>query len=80
VTLNRLNRAQSADMVDKLTAAMTLPAETADQIVAKSDGVPLFVEELTKAVLEFNAPGIVHVAVPRAVSSGWSYRQRCTIR
>jgi predicted ATPase len=56
VTLNRLNRAQSADMVDKLTAAMTLPAETADQIVAKSDGVPLFVEELTKAVLEFNAP------------------------
>jgi class 3 adenylate cyclase/predicted ATPase len=57
VTLNRLDRAQSAAMVDTLTAAITLPAEAADQIVAKSDGVPLFVEELTKAVLEFNAPG-----------------------
>ncbi|MGK9169684.1 AAA family ATPase [Inquilinus limosus] len=50
--LNRLSRTQAATMVGKLTAATTLPPETIDQIVAKADGVPLFVEELTKAVLE----------------------------
>ena len=37
-----------------MTGGKTLPAEVVRQIVAKTDGVPLFVEELTKAVLEAN--------------------------
>jgi len=39
-------------MVDGVAAGKALPAEVLDEIVAKTDGVPLFVEELTKTVLE----------------------------
>ena len=39
-------------MVEKVTGGKALPAEVVQQIVAKTDGVPLFVEELTKMVLE----------------------------
>ncbi len=52
LTLNRLARKHAALMVDRITSGKPLPAEVLDQIVAKTDGVPLFVEELTKAVLE----------------------------
>jgi class 3 adenylate cyclase len=50
--LDRLGRREGAAMVDRLVGHKTLPDEVAAQIVAKTDGVPLFVEELTKAVLE----------------------------
>jgi predicted ATPase len=39
-------------MVERVTGGKALPAEVVQQIVAKTDGVPLFVEELTKTVLE----------------------------
>ena len=39
-------------MVAELTGGKALPTEVVRQIVAKTDGVPLFVEELTKMVLE----------------------------
>jgi class 3 adenylate cyclase/predicted ATPase len=50
--LNRLSRTQAADMVGEFAITEALPAEIIQQIVAKADGVPLFIEELTKAVLE----------------------------
>ena len=37
-------------MVEQVTGGKALPAEVVQQIVAKTDGVPLFVEELTKMV------------------------------
>ena len=52
VTLTRLGRAQAATMVARVTGGKSLPDEVLDQIVAKTDGVPLFVEELTKTVIE----------------------------
>ena len=52
VALNRLGRHEGAAMVERLIGQKTLPNEVVAQIVAKTDGVPLFVEELTKAVLE----------------------------
>ncbi len=52
LTLNRFGRRHSAEIVARVTESMELPAEVLDQIVAKTDGVPLFVEELTKTVLE----------------------------
>jgi class 3 adenylate cyclase/predicted ATPase len=52
VTLPRLPRRQAAEMTDRVAHSKTLPAEVIEQIVAKTDGVPLFVEELTKMVLE----------------------------
>ena len=39
-------------MVGRVTAGKSLPAEVLEQILAKTDGVPLFVEELTKTVIE----------------------------
>ncbi len=52
LTLNRFSRSLVAAMVDKVTGGKPLPAEVREQIVEKTDGVPLFVEELTKTVLE----------------------------
>ncbi len=52
LTLSRLGRAQVAHMIEQVTRGKTLPGDIVQQIVAKTDGVPLFVEELTKAVLE----------------------------
>src|SRR5262245_24523022 len=47
-----LGRPQVEAMVEKVTNGKSLPVEVLQQIVTKTDGVPLFVEELTKMVLE----------------------------
>lgn len=52
VMLCRLDRDQAEVLVKQVTGGRTLPAEVMAQIVAKTDGVPLFVEELTKNLLE----------------------------
>src|SRR3989442_5484247 len=52
VTLNRLGRAQVEAMIPSLTGNKTLPIEMVEQVIAKTDGVPLFVEELVKMILE----------------------------
>jgi class 3 adenylate cyclase/predicted ATPase len=52
LTLNRLSRKRGTAMVAELTGGKALPPEVLVQILQKTDGVPLFVEELTKTVLE----------------------------
>jgi class 3 adenylate cyclase/predicted ATPase len=52
VTLPRLPRRQAAEMAGRVAHSKTLPVEVMAQVVARTDGVPLFVEELTKMVLE----------------------------
>ena len=52
LSLSRLGRRQGTAVVDRVTGGKLLPQEVLEQILAKTDGVPLFVEELTKAVLE----------------------------
>ncbi|WMT74448.1 adenylate/guanylate cyclase domain-containing protein [Bradyrhizobium sp. Ash2021] len=52
VSLTRLSRHDGAELIDRVTAGKTLPEEVMNQILARTDGVPLFVEELTKTVLE----------------------------
>src|SRR5262249_5018208 len=52
LTLSRLPHAQAEEMVMRVTSGKTLPLEVLGQVVSKTDGVPLFVEELTKMVLE----------------------------
>lgn len=56
VTLNRLPRDQAAKIVESV-AGPELMAALVEQIVQRSDGVPLFVEELTKSVLERASKG-----------------------
>ena len=50
--LNRLTTQQIKRMIMPITKAKSLPAEIIHQLISKTDGVPLFVEELTKMVLE----------------------------
>ena len=52
LALTRLGRLDGALMVDRVAGPKAMPSEVTTQIVAKTDGVPLFVEELTKTVLE----------------------------
>src|SRR5262249_40073050 len=52
LTLSRLPHAQAEEMVTRVTGGNMLLPEVVQQIVAKTDGVPLFVEELTKTVVE----------------------------
>jgi predicted ATPase len=52
VTLTRLGHPQVAAMITSLTGGKALPAAVIEQIVARTDGVPLFVEELIKIILE----------------------------
>jgi tetratricopeptide (TPR) repeat protein len=51
IALNRLERPEVETMVGHLAGGRPLPGEVVDHIVAKADGVPLYVEELTKAIL-----------------------------
>jgi class 3 adenylate cyclase/predicted ATPase len=52
LALNRLTRNQTESVILHVADDNPLPAEVVDQIAAKTDGIPLFVEELTKNVLE----------------------------
>lgn len=52
MALNRLSQRARTALVGHITGGKTLPPQLLDQIVERTDGVPLFVEELTKAVLE----------------------------
>ena len=52
LTLNRFTRKLAAAMVDEVAGGAQLPDTVRDQIVTKTDGIPLFVEEMTKVVME----------------------------
>jgi class 3 adenylate cyclase/tetratricopeptide (TPR) repeat protein len=52
LTLNRLTQQQARLLVNRVAGGKPLPLEVIEQILARTEGVPLFTEELTKAVLE----------------------------
>ncbi len=52
LTLNRLGRGGAAAIVERVRGDKAVPSDAVATIIARTDGVPLFVEELTKAVLE----------------------------
>jgi len=52
LALNRLDRHDQTLLVTQIAGGKALPDEVIDQIIDRTDGVPLFVEELTKSVLE----------------------------
>ena len=57
LTLARLDRRDTAAMVANVAGDSALPPEIVEEIAERTDGVPLFVEELTKAVLEVRRAG-----------------------
>jgi len=52
LALNRLDQHDRTALVDQIAGGKALPSEVIDRIIGRTDGVPLFIEELTKSVLE----------------------------
>ena len=52
LTLNRLGEREIVAMIDRVAGNKPLPESIRQDIIERTDGVPLFVEEMTKAVLE----------------------------
>jgi class 3 adenylate cyclase/tetratricopeptide (TPR) repeat protein len=71
LTLPRLDRRDTAAMVANVAGNAALPPDIMEEIAERTDGVPLFVEELTKAVLEarVQAPAALLSAVPHPALS-----------
>ena len=57
LTLNRLGERDAAAIIERLVGNKELPADVMAEIVERTDGIPLFVEEMTKAVLEAESEG-----------------------
>ena len=57
LTINRLAERDIAAMIDGVTGNKALPASIRQDIIERTDGIPLFVEEMTKAVLEAEDEG-----------------------
>jgi class 3 adenylate cyclase/tetratricopeptide (TPR) repeat protein len=64
LTLNRLGRAAVEAITARLCGSQRLPATVLQEIASRTDGVPLYVEELTRAVLELGQENLFANAVP----------------
>ena len=69
LTLNRLGGRDAATIVERLVGNKDLPADVMAEIVERTDGIPLFVEEMTKAVLEAESEGAAQRTVAAVPSS-----------
>jgi class 3 adenylate cyclase/predicted ATPase len=69
LALNRLDRRDQAYLVEQIAGGKSLPDQIVAQIVDRTDGVPLFVDELTKSVLE---SGLLREGADRYVLDGVS--------
>ncbi len=67
IILDRLERQAGARIIETVTEGKSLPAEVLEEILARTDGVPLFVEEMTKSVIE---SGQLHEEGDRYVLDG----------
>ena len=67
LNINRLARREIAAMIDRVAGNKPLPTNIREDIIERTDGIPLFVEEMTKAILEAESDGIperVAAAIP----------------
>jgi predicted ATPase len=69
LTINRLGDWEIAAMIDRVTGNKPPPASIRLDIIERTDGIPLFVEEMTKAVLEAAGEGATERAVAAIPSS-----------
>ena len=63
LTINRLGERDIRAMIDGVVGNKLLPANTQQDIIERADGIPLFVEEMTKAVLEAESEGAAERAI-----------------
>jgi predicted ATPase/ABC-type transport system involved in cytochrome c biogenesis ATPase subunit len=69
LTINRLTQRDVGAMIDRVVGNKLLPASIRRDIVERTDGVPLFVEEMTKAVLEVENEGAAQRMIAAVPSS-----------
>jgi class 3 adenylate cyclase/tetratricopeptide (TPR) repeat protein len=70
LTINRLAEREIGAMIDRLVGNKLLPASVRQDIIERTDGIPLFVEEMTKAVLEAEGEGEAERTVSAIPSPG----------
>ena len=80
LTLNRLGEREIAAMIDRVTGNKPLPESIRQDIIERTDGIPLFVEEMTKAVLEAEAKALRSATAAAIPSPSWRCPQACTPR
>ena len=71
ITLNRLDRRHSAELVEHIAADSGLPKILRDRIVIQTDGIPLFTEELTRAIIETSETrgALLPLSVPNSLQT-----------
>jgi class 3 adenylate cyclase/predicted ATPase len=69
LTLNRLAQREVGAMIDRVVGNKLLPTSVRHDIVERSDGIPLFIEEMTKAVLEAESQGAAEQTIAAIPSS-----------
>ena len=73
--LSRLNRRQVSLMIEKVAGDQSIPIEIANQIATKTEGVPLFIEELTRMALETELENIdVSTEIPATLQASLTAR------
>ena len=80
LTINRLGHREIAAMIDRVTGNKALPESIRQDIIERTDGIPLFVEEMTKAVLEAESEGDAQATVAALPPRRWPFLQACTPR
>ena len=65
LTLNRLTRREMEAMIDRVAGNKPMPANIRQEIIERTDGIPLFVEEMTKAVLEAESQSAAELTAAR---------------
>jgi len=80
LTINRLARRDIDAMIDRVVGNKLLPASIRQDIIERTDGIPLFVEEMTKAVLRRRARAKCGGPPPRFHPRPWRSPQACTPR
>jgi predicted ATPase len=69
LNINRLGEREIAALIDRVIGNTPLPASIRQDIIERTDGIPLFVEEMTKAVLEAESEGEAQEAAASVPSS-----------
>ena len=80
LTINRLTEREVDAMIDRIVGNKPLPASIRQDIIERTDGVPLFVEEMTKAVLEAQNEGTAEHLAATVPSPALQSLQPCTRR
>ena len=75
-----LGEREIAAMIDRVTGNKPLPASIRQDIIERTDGIPLFVEEMTKAVLEAESEGAAERTAPPFHHQHRPSPQACTPR